>query len=194
MKRKRPKRKNYRRLGKIQQKILLLLSAGLATGLNQNPMKQELIFEKLEEEWEKVSAQTVNRSIRALYEARFIHKKIHSYGNAEITLSTDGSKWVMVNNLDKLSIQKPKKWDGYFWVVLFDIPEKRKRIRDALRFHLKKIGFYELQKSVFVFPFQCMKEIKFLAEYYNIRKHIRVVEARSIDQEKEFIDHFKLSV
>lgn len=193
MNHKKPKRKNYRRIGKIQRKILLLLSAGLATGFNQNPMKQTLIFEKLDDEWNNIPSQTINHSIRTLYEAHFIHKKINN-GKAEISLSTNGSKWVMVNNLDNLSIKRPKKWDGYFWVVLFDIPEKRRSIRNILRFHLKKMGFYELQKSVFVIPFVCVKEIKFIAEYYNIRKNIRMIEARSIDHEKEIIKYFQLKI
>ena len=148
---------------------------------------------EISHEWKSIPHKTLNRTIESLYEARFVEKRKVPDGKMEIVISKNGEKRAMIENINTLKIARPKKWDGYFWVVLFDIPEKRKRIRDTLRFHLKKMDFYELQKSVFVLPFPCVKEIKFIAEYYNIRKYIRIIEARSIDHEKEIIQRFKLN-
>ncbi len=41
-----------------------------------------------------------------------------------------------------------EKWDGIWRVVIFDIPEKHKKARDALRSKLKTWGFIPWQKSV----------------------------------------------
>jgi phenylacetic acid degradation operon negative regulatory protein len=187
-----PTRKDYRRIGKIQKRLLLLLMGGLAFGMTRNFGKQIKILKEVGKEWSTIPDQTINIAIRSLYEAHFVEKRKLSDGKMEIIISKNGARRAMIENISELKIKRPKKWDGYFWIVLFDIPEKRKRIRDALRFHLKKMDFYELQKSVFILPFPCVKEIKFIAEYYNIREHIRIIEARSIDHEKEIIHHFKL--
>ena len=188
-----PKRKDYRRLGKLQKRLLLLFFGGLAFGLSQNFGKQLKVLREFDREWNNIPNQTINNAIASLYEARFIEKKKQENGTMEIIISKNGIHRALIENINIMKIKRPSKWDGYFWIVLFDIPEKRKRIRDTLRFHLKKMEFYELQKSVFVLPFPCVKEIKFIAEYYNIRKHIRIIEARSIDHEKEIMNHFKLS-
>lgn len=191
--RKKPIRKDYRRLGIIQKRLLLLLMGGLAFGLTRNVGRQIKILKEAGKEWKNIPNQTINNAFRTLYEARLIEKRKLPDGKIEVIISKNGEKRAMIENLSEMKIKRPPKWDGYFWIVMFDIPEKRKRVRDALRYHLKKMDFYELQKSVFVLPFPCVKEIKFLAEYYNIRKHIRMIEARSIDHEQEIIKRFKLS-
>jgi DNA-binding transcriptional regulator PaaX len=46
-----------------------------------------------------------------------------------------------------------KKWDGKWYVLIFDIPEKRRSYRDNLTKILKNIGLYQLQKSAWIFPY-----------------------------------------
>jgi phenylacetic acid degradation operon negative regulatory protein len=48
---------------------------------------------------------------------------------------------------------KDKKWDKKWYVLIFDIPEKKRSYRDNLTKILKNIGFYQLQKSVWIFPY-----------------------------------------
>src|SRR3989338_118105 len=72
-----------------------------------------------------------------------------------------GKKIVKEIQFDNLKIDKPKIWDGKWRIVIFDIPEnERRRMRDAMRQKLQKIGFYQMQKSVWVFPYPCEKEIR----------------------------------
>ena len=56
--------------------------------------------------------------------------------------------------------------DGEWRIVIFDIPEKFKKAREALRMKLKELGFLELQKSVFIFPYECEDEINFIVEVF----------------------------
>ena len=72
-------------------------------------------------------------------------------------------------------------------------PERIKKVRDALRMHLKNLGFYELQKSVFICPFPCTEEINQIVDFYNIHEHIRVIVAHSIDNEEELMKQFNVS-
>ena len=75
---------------------------------------------------------------------------------------------------------------------MFDVPEKFKRTRDALRTHLKNMGFYEFQKSVFVHPYPCAKEIEYIMEFYQSQRFVRFIVATEIDNALELKRHFKL--
>jgi len=94
--------------------------------------------------------------------------------------------------LDKMEIKKSKQWDGKWRVVLFDIPEKIKGAREAIRHHLKNLGFFEFQKSVFIHPYDCKDEVDYLIEFYDIRKFVRFIIADSIDNELHLKKNFNL--
>jgi len=76
-----------------------------------------------------------------------------------------------------------EKWDGQWRMVIFDIPEDLRKARDALRSKLKELGFCELQKSVFVFPYECKDEIDFIVEFFGVREYVRYGILRSIDND-----------
>jgi len=45
------------------------------------------------------------------------------------------------------------------------------------------MGFYQLQKSVFIYPFECSNEINFVIEFFNLRPFVRQILAERIDNE-----------
>ncbi len=94
--------------------------------------------------------------------------------------------------LDDLKITKPANWDGKWRIVIFDIPDKKKLARDVLRRKLKELGFFRLQKSVFVYPYPCRKEIEVIKSAYEIWPYINLIEANKIDQEDELKGKFDL--
>ncbi len=67
-----------------------------------------------------------------------------------------------------------------------------KRSRDALREKLKELGFYELQKSVFVFPYKSEDEIDFIIEFFEMRQYVRTILAEKIDNELHLKKIFKM--
>ena len=71
------------------------------------------------------------------------------------TIKNEGEVLVKLTNKGKnqLAIERAlnsDKWDGKFRVVIFDIPEKNRKVRDVLRRKLKEWGFKYLQKSLWV--------------------------------------------
>jgi len=52
-----------------------------------------------------------------------------------------------------------QKWDGYWRMVIFDIPENRKTLRASLRRKLISLGLGQWQKSVYITPFPLEEEI-----------------------------------
>ncbi|KKT24742.1 MAG: Transcriptional regulator, PaaX family [Parcubacteria group bacterium GW2011_GWA2_43_9b] len=89
---------------------------------------------------------------------------------------------------------KRQKWDSLWRIVIFDISEDKKVAREALRRKLKRFGFYHLQKSVFVFPYDCEKEIAALADFFEENDNIEYIIAKTLGgKEREIKDFFDLS-
>jgi len=116
----------------------------------------------------------------------------HKDGTTILILNKEGKQKALKFNIDKMGIKKPTKWDKKWRIVMFDIPEKLKRLRDSLRFHFREIGLIELQKSVLVFPYPCDNEIEFILELYNARRYVRFVLADKIDNELHLMKKFNL--
>jgi len=181
-----------KRLGATQRKILLLITAGLALGLTRSPKKHWWILKQIPKEWKKVNRQSLERAINSLYRSHLVSEKHHRDGTTTLVLSENGKQRALRFNLDKLEIRKPPKWDKKWRIVMFDIPEKLRRLRDSLRLHFKEIGLIELQKSVFIYPYSCDKEIEFILEFYNARKYVRFVLADKIDNQLHLMKKFDL--
>jgi CRISPR-associated endonuclease Cas2 len=91
-----------------------------------------------------------------------------------------------------MKIEVPSAWDKAWRIISFDIAEDKKASRDAVREHFLKLGFFELQDSVFVYPFDCFKEVEYISELYDVRKDIRRIVANFIDNEPELRKFFNL--
>ena len=91
-----------------------------------------------------------------------------------------------------MKIKKPTKWDDEWRVVIFDIPERFKKAREALRKKLKDLGFIKLQESVFVLPYECENEINFITEIFLIRPFVRFMRVKSFTNEEQIRLRFGL--
>ena len=104
-----------------------------------------------------------------------------------ISLTDKGKKTAGRFQIDSLKINKPKKWDGKWQLVIFDIGNLKRFYRDALRGKLKELGFHLLQKSVWVYPFPCKDEIDLLREFFALsKKEICLITAENIEN-SEFL-------
>ncbi|MEK7139813.1 MAG: hypothetical protein AAB805_00650 [Patescibacteria group bacterium] len=182
-----------RGMGHVQKKILLLLLGGLALGLSGSPNRYFYILRTMKKAWKEIDEEKLRRSIRSLYQAKMVSEKSNLDGTVTITLTEKGKRRALTYDIENMSIPRPKKWDGKWRVVLFDIPEKYKKTRDLFRIHIRSLGFYEFQKSVFVHPFECIDEIEYLVKFHNIGSHVRFILAEAIDDETSLKHHFGLT-
>lgn len=176
----------------LKQKILLLLVAGVALGFSRSPKNYFRILESAAKEWKDIKRKRLFKIVREFYKERIIDFREHKDGTAEIILTKEGKKRALKYQIDEIEIKKPEKWDGKWRVVIFDVPEKRKKAREALRDKLKDLGFKELQKSVFVIPFECEDEIDFIVEVFEIRPLVRLLKVDSFTNEEQFRIKFGL--
>lgn len=179
-------------MGAVKKKVLTLLLAGIALGLNRSAKRHSWILRQIPKEFKNIERRALNRAINSLYKSHLVSEKDNKDGTTTLILSEDGKKTALTFNLENMEIKKPAKWDGKWRIIMFDIPERIRRLRDSLRLHFRELGFVELQKSVFVHPYHCHKEIEFILEFYNARKYVRFVLADRIDNELHLKGKFKL--
>jgi len=96
-------------------------------------------------------------------------------GVMTVKITDNGKKYLKKFDIDNMILNKPNKWDGKWRLVMFDIPEKHKKAREALRYKLKELDFLRLQDSVWVTPYPCDDEIRFLREIFNISFNVDIV-------------------
>lgn len=160
--------------------------------MSSSPSKYFRAVKYIQEEWKEIDRGVLNKAIQSLYLSHLVETKCNKNGTTTLVLSKEGKRVALTFNIEKMSISIPKYWDNQWRIVMFDIPEKIKKVRDSLRINLRNLGFLELQKSVFVHPYCCTDEIEYLIEFYDIRRHVRLIVADSIDNELDLRRHFKL--
>ncbi|MBU2109809.1 CRISPR-associated endonuclease Cas2 [Patescibacteria group bacterium] len=175
-----------------KQKILLLLVAGVALGFSRSPKNYFKILDVVVKDWKEIEKRKLLRIVKEFYENRLIDYREKEDGNVYIVLTKNGQKKALEYQINELKIKKPDKWDGKWRIVIFDIPEKKKKAREVLRAKLKDLGFKELQKSVFVLPYECEDEIDFIVEVFEIRPYVRFLRVESFTNEEQFKLKFKL--
>lgn len=140
----------------------------------------------------RYKTKSVYSSLKRMQNQRLI--EITEKGDQTIISITDkGKKKFLSYNIETMAIFAPKKWDGKWRIVGFDIPEKKKQAREALRNKMRELGFIALQKSLFVLPYDCKKEIEFIGEFFGVNKHIIYAEAGFINNQEYYKEQFCLS-
>lgn len=69
------------------------------------------------------------------------------------------------------------KWDGKWRIVIFDIPEKHRHLRDTFRSQLREFQFEPLQKSVWTGRKNVTREIKKFIEDVGLSQWVKIFEA-----------------
>ncbi|MBI1755177.1 hypothetical protein HY250_04210 [Candidatus Azambacteria bacterium] len=140
--------KNKRiQVGPVAKKILLLLKTGTALSLTRRPDAYFRILRQTGREWKKINEESLHRAIKRLYQSKLVGCREHSDGTVELVLADEGKQRSLRYQLDTMEINKPTTWDTLWRIVMFDIPERHKKGRDALAWKLKELGFYPLQKK-----------------------------------------------
>lgn len=71
-------------------------------------------------------------------------------------------------------IARPNRWDRKWHLILFDIPVALNSARDALRYGLRSLGCYQIQRSAWVHPFPCVEEIKIMAVKLGVQNYVEI--------------------
>jgi len=133
----------------------------------------------------------LRRAVKSLGKRGFI-KEYKKNGEIVIEITEKGKKKVLKYNIDELKINEPKVWDGHWRIIVFDIPERFKKGREALRLKLKELGFKRYQNSVFVYPYECKNEIGFVSTYFMINKYVKYIVTKELEDEEKLKKYFNI--
>lgn len=141
----------------------------------------------------KRSAQNLRQAIHRLKKQKMIEVIKENDDSLTIRLTQNGKRKIKKLSIDNLKISKPRHWDKKWHIVIFDIPNKYVRARDALRLKLRDLEFYQLQKSVWIYPFPCENEILFVAEVFGVQRFIELLTVEKLLHEEKIKNYFKLT-
>lgn len=114
--------------------------------------------------------------------------------NAEtVSLTKKGIREILKYKMINKGLDK-KSWDGKWRIIVFDIKEYTRKDRDYLRNQLKWIGFQELQKSVWAFPYEVRDELKEFIKLckFEFEGDVRFILADSIEPDDSMRKKFNL--
>lgn len=106
-------------------------------------------------------------------------------GEAKLRISAKG-KGLLSRDFSFLNLQK-NKWDRKWRIVTFDIPVKKTKLRDNLRYKLKELGFGKLQQSIWISPLPIEDDIYEFLESNNLKKQVYVFISEKILGDIEII-------
>ncbi|MEK9150998.1 MAG: hypothetical protein AAB547_00010 [Patescibacteria group bacterium] len=135
----------------------------------------------------KYSKKQISNTFEYLKKKQLIEVIKEENGRTVVRLTNKGKKRLMEYSIDMVEIKRPEKWDGKWRILMFDIPAYPKKYncaREALRNKIKELGFYQIQKSVWAYPYECEDELLFIAETFKVQKYIEIITADRILHEK----------
>lgn len=112
--------------------------------------------------------------------------------NGKARLTPKGERFAALLGEGRLAPKKPRTWDGKWRVLIFDIPEPRKRTRAQIRTTLNQLGFKRLQDSVWVYPYDCEDLITLMKVDFKLGKDLLYMIVDKLEHDKPLRQHFKL--
>lgn len=191
------------KLSPTSKKILLIAGAGafIAGSLVMPGLPKLFLGRKFrdsdfddflkENEWAPFDERRLKEKLKRMQKAKLV--KISMHGLQHIVQVTEkGKKQLLRYQLENLAIDKPKEWDKKWRIVTYDVPKESKRARDALRETLKRLGFLQLQKSVYLYPYPCSEVIEFIRQVYGIGENVTLLTVGYLENEEAYKEFFNL--
>ncbi len=186
--------KKRRRKQNIQQALLISLAAvGFVTMMTMAPNALQLLkYLPIDRSRFNYKIRTAAGRLVAKGQATWVKKDSAYY----LRLTEKGKKALAFEQA-RISLEKQKqkrKWDGQWRMVVFDVPERRRKIRNRLCAFMKSVGFIRLQESVWVYPHDCEDFMTLLKAELKIGRDVLYVIANHIEQDAALRKKFGLPI
>jgi hypothetical protein len=110
----------------------------------------------------------------------------------KLRLTAKGEKVLRTLEARDFAMRTPPRWDGKWRVLIFDIPEYRKGLRDKIRHTLMSIGFERLQNSVWIYPYDCEDLITLLKADFRVGRDVLYMIVDSLEGDTLLKKRFRL--
>jgi len=124
--------------------------------------------------------------------SRLRKRGLLKFENGYYQLTSEGRKILRHFELVDYRLKKPKKWDKKWRVIIFDIPEKKKKTRDRITMLFRQAGFERLQDSVWVYPYNCEEIIGLLKTDLGVGKYLLYLIVEELENDRSLRETFGL--
>lgn len=124
----------------------------------------------------------ITRSLKNLKDAGLI-EQISSPQNEYARLTKLGRRKIHSLKLDSETTLVNTSWDGFWRIILLDLPENRKNERESLRYLLKKAGFYCLKNSAWISPYPYEHLFANIKKDLGLTTEVMIIVTQFIDEE-----------
>ena len=156
--------------------------------------KKAVSFESLKKEVDNSLYGPTSNSNRSEYAISRSIKNLASDGLVEcykseyqpyFRLSEEGRKKLNYNALNDDTAIVSNNWDGFWRIIILDLPEERKSEREALRYLLKKAGFICIKNSVWISMHPYDHLFNNIKKDLNLTTELMIIVTNKIDEETE---------
>ena len=172
---------------KIQEGVLLALVSGRKSS---SSLATKLIMDGIFGS-ELTPSPRANEIVRTAAN-RLYKKGLLGLQNGHYFINNNGEKILDCWRRIDFKLERPKKWDRKWRVIIFDIPEKKRNVRDHIRTLFKSAGFYLLQDSVWVYPYDCEDVLTLLKSDLGVGKDILYLIVDELENDKHLRESFGL--
>ena len=184
--------KKKRRRGYLRDALLAsiaLSGAVLVAAIAPNALAQLRHLPAIKRAQLRYKAKTILGRLAAQGLIKFEKRNGKSYARI-----TDAGQKALSLEQQKAALHNGKKrrWDKRWRVIIFDIPERRRKVRDRLRIIMRELGFARLQDSVWVYPYDCEDLMALLKADLKIGAAVLYMVVEHIENDKQLQTQFAL--
>lgn len=122
-----------------------------------------------------------------------VEKDIIYLGDEKILLTEKGKR--VLSEVSFEDVIKPMaSWDGVWNLLSYDIPTKQKKVCDYFRRKLIEVGFRQVHKSLWVYPYDYKEEVAAFAHSLGISTYIVYMKTNHIPHENDLLKYYGLPV
>ena len=144
--------------------------------------KPAISVENLKEAKDPKTSYALTRTIKNLVDAGYA--EIHNSDNRSYARITKKGK----TKLDSVTLEGSDAlvsttWDGFWRIIILDIPESRKSERESLRYLLKKANFVCVKNTVWISPYPYEHLFTNLKKDLNLSTELMIIVTNKLDEE-----------
>ena len=134
---------------------------------------------------DRIGRQAFYNAIRRMKKEGFI-KEQKKNQQKRFTITEKGKLKILGLN------QKVQEWDGKWRIVIFDIPERKRDLRDFFRGKLQELGYRFLQESVWICPYNIADKVEDLIALCGVGNYIHYLVVEELDNRNILMKLFNL--
>ena len=109
-----------------------------------------------------------------------------------VKITEKGRQRILKFKLEEIQLDQAN-WDGKWRIIIYDIAYVKRWQRELFRRILKRMNFYQLQKSVYLTPFKCTSEIEYLRQICDVGNEVVILIVSGFENDQVYKEYFGLS-